>query len=266
MVTAGLRLPASGFRLLIFVAACGSSRPKAVEDGRTAQKPEPPRPAAADASVPASGSGDVQVRVEWHDVPTAVRASSGRTACGTALVPAVAPTTTWGIPDAFVVLAGDRGKPAADPRARIVYDRCALAPRAMVAGAGLAVLSNATQPVSLAVRRAFALRDLAATLTEPAKPLLLPIAGHEVDVALDAGYVYELIATPGIDAFVAAAPGAYVAITDASGAAVLRDLPSGTYAVTAWLPPHVGQPARLARGEATVTAGALAEVTLDLGK
>jgi hypothetical protein len=53
---------------------------------------------------PATGDGDVQLRVEWKDVPVAARASSGRTACGTPRAAAVAPTTTWGVPDVFVMI------------------------------------------------------------------------------------------------------------------------------------------------------------------
>jgi len=38
----------------------------------------------------------------------------------------------------------------------------------------------------------------------------------------------------------------------------------GAHAVTAWLPPRAGQPARTGRGTATVTAGELAELTVTL--
>jgi hypothetical protein len=252
---------------LVVLVACSSGRAKAVEDARTATHVEPAatKP-TGDAAVAPGGAGDVQIRVEWHDVPAAVRASPGRTACGTARVPAVAPTTTWGIPDAVVVIGAERGKPAADPSSKITLDRCALAPRAMVAGAALAVTTTASEPVHLQFARRYALKDLAAASTEPARALQLPIAGHEVDAPLEAGGVYEL--GDGSDSawIVAAAPTAYAGITDATGAAVLRDVPVGKYPVTAWLPPHAGQPARLARGEVTVTAGALAEVTLDLAK
>jgi hypothetical protein len=248
---------------LVVVAACGSSRPKAVEDARTATPAV--KPAVADAvPAPAGGVGDVSVRVEWHDVPAAMRDAPGRTPCGTAQVPAVAPTTTWGIPDAFVVLSGTRKAP--DAMVRVVHDRCALAPRAIVAGGKLAVTGTATQPVALSVRRAFTLDDLAKPTTDAAHPLQLPIAGHEAELALDAGYVYEVSGAAGEDAFVVSAPARWAGVTDAAGIAVMRELPAGKYEVTAWLPPHARQPARLAHGEVTVTAGALAEVTLDLGK
>jgi hypothetical protein len=251
---------------LVALAACSSGRAKAVEDARTAAHAEPPPKPATDAPAAAGGNGDVQIRVEWHDVPAVVRASPGRTACGTALAAAVAPTTTWGIPDAFVVVSGQRGKPAPDPSAQLRLDRCALAPVALVAGGALAVTTTASEPGKLAIRRAFALTDLGTATSDAARPILLPIAGHEVDVALEPGNVYEVVGATGEVAFVAAAPNGYVAVTDAAGQAVLRDLPVGSYKITAWLPPHAGQPARLAHGDATVTAGALAEVTLDLSK
>ncbi|HEX7837233.1 MAG TPA: hypothetical protein VF469_07200, partial [Kofleriaceae bacterium] len=96
-------------------------------------------------------------------------------------------------------------------------------------------------------------------------PVMLPIAGHTASVALDAGAIYSLetdTAEPEL-AFVAALPTGRV--TDAAGHALVRDLALGTHAVTAWLPPRAGQPARLGRGTATVTAGELAELTVTLG-
>ena len=90
-----------------------------------------------------------------------------------------------------------------------------------------------------------------------------------VSVPLDAGAVYEL-ATADKDPETAwiVAPAARAAraaaVTDDSGWAVLRGLPTGSPAVTAWLPPRSGQPARIARGTVTISAGALAELTLPL--
>jgi hypothetical protein len=265
VVKSGLRLPASGLRFFLFVAACGSSRPKAVEDGKAAPPPPVAKPAVADAApVATGGAGDVSVRVEWHDVPVAMRQSPDRTSCGTAQLPAVAPTTTWGIPDAFVVLSGTRKAP--DTTVRVIYDRCAMSPRAVVASSKLAVTGTATHPTDLWVRRAFALDDLGKSLGDGARPLSLPIAGHEADIALDAGYVYEVSDATKDTVFVAAAPTRWVQVTDAAGIAVMRELPAGKYEVTAWFPPRGGAPGRLAHGEVTVTAGALAELTLDLGK
>jgi hypothetical protein len=256
---------------MVAIAACSSGKPKAVEDGAhvgTSPSPSPsPSPISTtnSGSGSGSGSGDLQVRVEWHDVPVVARASPGRTACGTARAASVAPTTTWGIPEAFVVIAGDRAKPAAEPGARVVYDHCALGPRAIVAGAALAVGSTADAPVQLGLARRGSVRELGTVGTDAPKPLQLPIAGHQVDVALDADGVYELTAAD-TSAWIISAPGAYAAVTDPAGHAAVRALPAGHYAITAWLPPRAGQPARVAHGEANVTAGALAEVTLDLGR
>ena len=43
----------------------------------------------------------------------------------------------------------------------------------------------------------------------------------------------------------------------------LHEVPAGPHAVTAWLPPRAGQPARIARGTVTA-AGSLAELSLRL--
>ena len=245
---------------LVVLAACSGARAK-VEDS----KPAPvvtPKPADAAAVVaPASGAGDVSIRVEWHDVPAALRASPGRTACGTAARAHVAPTVTWGIPDAVVIVSGERAKPL-EASAKLVFDHCALSPRAVIAGDSLAVTSTATQPAELAVARH---KDPRTGATEPARKLALPIAGHQVDVALEAGGWYELAA--GDDsAWVFSAPKAYAGVTDATGVFVARDVPVGTYTVNAWFPPYAKSPPRGAQAQVTVTAGALAEVTLDIGK
>ena len=216
-------------KLCLLLAACSGGKPK-VEDAR-------PHPVAApadaasrpiDATIP-PGKGDVSIRVEWKDVPLASRAPS---ACG----PAVSPTTTWGIPDAVVTIP-HAGVPAA---ARVIVDRC-LRPRVQVAGDTLTIASAVLQPTSLAL---------------DARPVLLPIAGHEVTASLAEGR-HELVAGDA-HAWVVRDPNA--AVTDATGVAIVRDVPSGVYPVTAWLPA-----ANLsAKGEVTVMPGALAEVTLTL--
>ena len=63
--------------------------------------------------------------------------------------PAVAPTTTWGIPDVFVAVDAARcGWTAND--ARIVLDDCALSPRIALAATTLAIGSAADAPAKLA--------------------------------------------------------------------------------------------------------------------
>jgi len=97
-----------------------------------------------------------------------------------------------------------------------------------------------------------------------AKPVFLPIAGHEVDVALDAGGWYE-IAAGDESAWVFASQKLYAGVTDTTGVVVLRDVPAGTYTVTGWFPPYAHGHPYGGQKQVTVTAGALAEVTVDLG-
>lgn len=218
--------------------------------------------AAADAASAARDAGraggDLQVRVEWRDVPVAARGSPGRTPCGTPRAPQVAPTTTWGVPDALVIVDG--APPPAEPAvARIVLADCALAPRLAVA-ASLAITSAVDRPARLTLRKRGALDQLVAG--DPV-PVLLPIAGHTVTTALDAGAIYTLetdAAEPEV-AVIAALP---AQVSDAAGHALVRDLAPGPHAVTAWLPPRAGQPARSGRGSASVVAGELAELTVVL--
>jgi hypothetical protein len=219
---------------LVVVTACSGGNPQ-LEDARAPHPPLPPPPADAaarpiDATIP-PGKGDVSIRVEWHDVPLAARAPRP---CG----PDVAPTTTWGIPDAVVTLAR-AGAPAAPP-ARVTLDRC-LHPRVQIAGDSLTIASAVTAP---------------ATLAFDARPVMLPIAGHEVTAALTDGR-HELVAG---DARAWVIHDANAAVTDATGVAILREVPSGVYPVTAWLPA-----ANLsAKGEVTVMPGVLTDVTLTL--
>ena len=57
----------------------------------------------------------------------------------------------------------------------------------------------------------------------------------------------------------------YAGVTDATGVVVLRDVPVGTYTVTGWFPPYAHGKPYGGQKQVTVTAGALAEVTVDLG-
>jgi hypothetical protein len=248
--------------LCVLAAACSSRAAPPVADEHRAAPP-----AARDATLgpdDAAGKGDVQIRVEWQDVPAAARSSPGRTPCGTARAGAVAPTTTWGIPDVFVVL--DLAGAPPDAVARVALDHCALVPRAIVAGKRLEIASTAEAPDLLALTRRGDLRDVSALVDGMPRPIQLPIAGHTVAVDLDVGGLYELSRAGGDSAWIVAASEPFVAVTEASGQVVLRDVPTGHYAVTAWLPPRAGQPARTGHAEATVAAGALAEVTVDLAK
>jgi hypothetical protein len=212
-----------------------------------------------DAAAAALATGDLQVRVEWADVPAAARRSPGRTRCNTPRAPSVAPTTTWGIPDTLVLIEGVAGPPPA-AAAHVTLADCALTPQVAV-GDSLAITSAVDRPAKLVLRKRGTLDHLA---PGPPVPVMLPIAGHTVTAALEPGAVYSLETDepePEV-AFMAALPGARV--TDATGHVLVRDLAVGAHAVTAWLPPRGGQPARVGHGTATVAAGDLAELTVKL--
>lgn len=250
---------------VVLVAACSSStKPRAVED---AKKPPPPpveagsdAAAAPDPTPVTPTTGDVQIRVEWANVPAAVRASPGKTPCNTPRAPAVSPSTTWGIGDTLVIVDG---APAQLGEARVRLAHCALAPR-LVIGSSLAVDSAADRPAKLVLAHRAAAADFKAEIeAEKSRTIQLPIAGHEVTASLLDGHVYRL-ALDDKDtepAWIVAANGA---VTDGNGVVLIKDVPPGTHAVRAWLPPRGGQPARHAKGEVTVVAGDLAELTLSL--
>jgi len=230
--------------LLMAVAACSGGKPKVATSEDAKPVVHPGDAAAARDAAPTApgngGKGDISIRVEWHDVPVDARAGK---ACG----PDVAPTTTWGIPDAVVALAGSpasasagSGSGSAASPARVVVGRC-ITPRVQVASETLTIASGLLQPTALSFDD---------------KPVLLPIAGHEVTAALAPGR--HTLVEGDARAWIVTEP--LAAITDGSGVAILRDVPTGVYPVTAWLP----SANRSAKGEVTVTAGALAEVTLQL--
>jgi hypothetical protein len=219
--------------LLVLVVACSGSKQKLVasDDAKVlAHAPPADAARAIDATIP-PGKGDVSIRVEWKDVPIEARAPRP---CG----PDVAPTTTWGIPETVVTIGAPDAPALHD--GRVALDKC-FTPRMQVASGSLLVASAALQPTKL---------------TFDGHPIMLPIAGHEVQAPIAAGR-HELIADTA-HAWVVSDP--WAAVTDASGVAVLRDVPSGVYPVTAWQPTTN----RIAKGEVTVMPGALAEVTLQL--
>jgi hypothetical protein len=214
---------------------------------------------AASAS-PASGSatGDLQIRVEWPGVPVAARSSPGRTPCNTPRTPSVEPTTTWGIPGALVIVDDPAPRIAA---ARVTLADCTLTP-VIAIGRSLAITSAVDRPAKLVLRKRGTLDQLVAG--DPV-PVMLPVAGHTVTATLEPGAIYSLetdTAAPEV-AFVAAVSNGYV--TEANGQVIAYRLTPGVHAVTAWLPPRAGQPARIGRGTARVAAGDLTALTITLG-
>jgi hypothetical protein len=253
--------------LLVLGCACSSSKPRTADDATRAPHapvaldapaiaidatPPPPPPANPDAK-----TGDLQIRVEWKDVPIPMRASPGKTACHTPRAPVVAPTTTWGVPDVLLVVEGAT-LPAPPAAPRIVVADCALAPR--IVAATSAILESASdKPEKLAFARRGELASLAKLAPGKPSAVRLPIAGHEVALPLDANGVYELT-LDGETSWVIASASA--GVTEPNGALLVRDLAPGAYPVTAWLPPRAGGQAKLAKGTVTVVAGDLAELTL----
>jgi hypothetical protein len=258
----------AGWLGVALLAGCsGTPRAEDAAHGVTARDDAPVAPARdaaplAPAAPARGGIGDLQVRVEWPDTPVAARSSPGRTRCNTPRLPAVTPTTTWGIPDVVVVIEGAAPPPAA---ARVTLADCALTPRIAV-GDSLAITSALDRPAKLLLRKRGALDQVAAAnpAAVPAIPVLLPIAGHTVTVALEPTVAYSLetdAGTPEV-AVIAAVGNGY--ITEANGQVIARGLAVGPHAVTVWLPARAGQPGRSGRGTATVTAGDLATLTVSL--
>ncbi len=250
-----------GFAIAAIAACSGKPRPEeamhvpahddaAIGDGRSSPDARAARPA----------TGDLQIRLEWPDVPVAARSSPGRTPCNTPRTPSVAPTTTWGVPDALVIVAG-----AAPPLAgaHITLADCTLTPRLAVGGT-LAITSAVDRPAKLVLRKRGTVANLEQLAGGEPASVMLPIAGHTVTTALEPAAIYSLetnAAEPEV-AFVVSVPGGYV--TEASGQVIAHDLAVGSHAVIAWLPPRAGQPARLGRGTATVVSGELTELTITL--
>jgi hypothetical protein len=147
--------------------------------------------------------------------------------------------------------------------AHVTLADCTLTPRVAV-GSSLAITSAVDRPARLVLRKRGSVATLGQLAAGEPIPVMLPIAGHTVTVALDPGAIYSLetdAADPEV-AFVANFPGSY--LSDASGQVLTRGLAAGRHAVTAWLPPRAGQPARTGHGTATVATGELAELTVTL--
>lgn len=249
--------------VLSFLAACSSNKPRTADDASHLPRADAMvidavvNHAVIDAApVSNAKTGDLQVRVEWKDVPIAMRASPGRTSCHTPKPPAVAPTTTWGIPDVLVVV---EGATLPQQTSRILLADCMLAPR-LVAGSAV-VESAVDRPSKITLAKRGTLAAIDKLDAGAAMSIQLPVIGHTVALPTDAGGLYEL-AFESETAWIVASPSA--GVTQPSGQLLVKDLAPGKYAVTAWLPPRSGAKALLAKGTAQVAAGDLEELVLEL--
>ncbi|MFN0247555.1 MAG: hypothetical protein ACKV2T_11765 [Kofleriaceae bacterium] len=215
--------------------------------------------------------------MEWPTMPLAARMSPGTSACGTPLAAQVSPTTTWGIPEVVVFVEGappassassssasssGASSSGASSGTRVSIDRCAVTPRIAI-GQRVSIASAAEQPLKASIAKRFAAPEPKQGLKAPVVPIALPIAGHEVSVQLDADAIYR-VALEGKDVADGYVVGAIAILTDATGVALVKDVPPGKHVVRVWLPPRGGQPARSAKGEVNVEVGDLAELTLTL--
>lgn len=194
-------------------------------------------------------------------MPRAARVSPGMSACKTPLAAQASPTTTWGIPEVVVFVDGAPA-PRALGETRVDVDRCAVTPRIAI-GSRIAIASAAEQPLKVSLVKRFAASDPEQARRSASIPIALPIAGHEVTAALDDDAIYR-VAPDGKDIDDGFVISASAFVTDATGVALIKDVPPGKHAVRAWLPPRGGQPARSAKGEVSVEVGDLAELTLTL--
>src|SRR5262249_42212189 len=158
--------------------------------GACSGKPRPEeaaRPPAAGDAAPGDAAGDAAAHppgpprttrhlpapVERPDGPgTAPRPPRGPPRRPPPAPPGAPRTTTWGIPDALVLVEGAPRAGAPPSAARVTLADCALTPR-IAAGAALAITSAVDRPTRLVLRKRGAIDHLAAG--DPV-PVQLPLA------------------------------------------------------------------------------------------
>ena len=257
--------------VMLAVAACGgkpAARPH--HDGGDAGAGAVVVSGAADrdagAGAAVTGGGTIAVTVQWPDAPAAMRASPGVTACATARPPRARIGALHGVAGAVVMIDGNvaSGRIAAAAPVRLTVRDCALAPSTMVATAGATLEVQAQDDAGHAI----AIAELgpawsAVAASEVVTRARLPAWGHTVALPMAAAGVRRIEADGAADAaYVDVTDQPYAAVTAEDGSAALTQVPAGTHAIVAWLPPAAGQPALIARGKATVVAGDRVELTL----
>ena len=229
------------------------------------------RDAGAPARDAVSGGGTIAVMVQWPDAPAAMRVSPGVTACATARPPRARIGALHGVGGAVVMIdgaiAGGRVA-AAVPVApvRVTVRDCALAPRTAVAAAGATLEVQAQDDAGHAITIAElgpAWSTVAPQAGEVVTHARLPVWGHTVALPMATAGVRRIGADGADDAaYVIVTDQPYAAVTADDGSAALTQVPAGTHTIVAWLAPAAGQPALVARGQATVVAGDRVELTL----
>lgn len=217
------------------------------------------------------GSGALAVTVTWPGAPPAVRASPGVDGCGRPRPPRAAVAALHGVAGVAVWLDGltaGKAPPPARP-VRLTARDCALTPAVAVVprlGATLEVQSQDDSEHALAITELGAPWATELPASVAVTRARLPVWGHTVSLPLAGAGVRRVVDDRAADepAWVVVTAHPYAAVTDGDGAALLEQVPAGTHAVVAWLPPAAGQPPVLLRGTATVVAGEKAELTLQV--
>jgi hypothetical protein len=252
------------------LAACAGPTQKAAHRDDAGDAPVA---AANDAAAPVVSSGaqgtasattgSIDVKVDWPAAPAQVRASAGRTACGTPRRPAAVIHALHGVADVVVALDGSGAAADSAPATSLIVRDCRVEPRVAVVRAGsLVVASGDEHRHQLELVRA----GDPASLGDPVADAVLaraalPVIGHEVAFPVaDPAVLRVAVGDGGDPGWVVVAPQGRVAVTDETGAARWDAVPPGTYRARAWLPSAGAR----ARGDVTVKAGASAELRLTL--
>jgi hypothetical protein len=281
LIIPGSRFPVPGSRFfwVLVLAACASKGGKTPRrDGGDAAITVPVAAIDAGPATPAgtvapyllaplADAADVTVRVEWKDATAKQRTSQGRDPCGHARPEYARVHTLHGVADAVVWLDVANGKaPPALAPATVTLRDCALSPAVQVAGrADASLIVRGIDERRAAVSVAWA-ETLTVTQAETVVARAeLVVVGDAVELAMKPWLAAITTDASSDPAYVVVPPHPYVAVTDETGAAVLGEVPPGTYPVHAWLRAGDGEAPRVVDGEVVVEPGVDAAVTLSLG-
>ena len=227
-----------------------------------------------------ANAGTIEVDVVWPRPAAELLRAPGRNACGLVRRAPIPVAADGVIADRYatermialsgaVVTIADiaAGKPAPESEpAELAVRGCTLEPRVVrVArlGAPLALINDDEQRHTIELARA---TDGAAA--EPLATIPLAVIGRRVEVPLERpGIVRVATAADPDDVGYAVVPAhPYVVVTDASGTAVLSDVPPGTYRIEVWYPPvTAGGKPHVGAAEITVANKQTARARVALG-